>query len=259
MATGDGGDDAGMTVYVATKNAGKLRELNELFAGVVVNGAPFALARFDGYDDPVEGDTSYADNAALKARALRAQLRRAGIAGGVLADDSGIEVRALGGRPGVLTADYGGPGLSWSERRRLLLAELAGCGEGADRRARFVCALHFIDEAGREVTATGTVEGEIAPEERGELGFSFDPVFFSPAAGRTFAELSAEEKNRVSHRAIAVERLLGRSQSLRPAHSASARRNTRRRPGLATGRLVHGAPRRTRTFNQLIKSQLLYH
>jgi XTP/dITP diphosphohydrolase len=197
-----------MTVYVATKNAGKLRELEALFAGAVVDGAPFALATFDGYEDPAEGDTSYADNAALKARALHAQLRRAGIAGSVLADDSGIELRALDGRPGVLTADYGGPGLTWSERRRALLAELAACGQGADRRARFVCALHFIDSAGREVTAAGTVDGEIASEERGELGFSFDPVFFYPPAGRTFAELTAEVKNRLSHRAVAAKALL---------------------------------------------------
>jgi XTP/dITP diphosphohydrolase len=188
-----------MTVYVATKNAGKLRELEALFAG-----APFALATFDAYEDPVEGDTSYADNAALKARALHAQLRRAAVTGSVLADDSGLEVLALGGRPGVLTAYYGGPGLTWSERRRRLLDELAACGAGADRRARFVCALHFIDADGAESTATGTVAGEIAAEERGELGFSFDPVFFYPPAGGTFAELSADAKNQVSHRAVAA-------------------------------------------------------
>ena len=192
-----------MTVYVATKNAGKLRELEALFAG-----SSFAPATFDGYADLVEGETSYADNAALKARALHAQLRRAGVGGNVLADDSGLEVVALGGRPGVLTAYYGGTGLTWSERRRALFDELARCGDGADRRARFVCALHFIDVGGRDLTSTGTVAGEIAPEERGELGFSFDPVFFYPPAGRTFAELRAAEKNRVSHRARAVAALL---------------------------------------------------
>jgi XTP/dITP diphosphohydrolase len=192
-----------MTVYVATKNAGKLRELEAVFAG-----AGFALATFDAYADPVEGDTSYADNAALKARALHAQLQQAGISANVLADDSGLEVFALGGRPGVLTAYYGGPGLTWSARRRRLLDELAGCGDGADRRARFVCALHFIEACGRELTTLGTIDGEIAPEERGELGFSFDPVFFYPPAERTFAELSAQEKNRVSHRAVAATALL---------------------------------------------------
>jgi XTP/dITP diphosphohydrolase len=189
-------------VYAATRNAGKLRELEGLFAG-----APFALATFAGYEDPVEGDVSYADNAALKARALHAQLQRAGTPAHVLADDSGLEVYALDRRPGVLTAFYGGTDLPWSERRAKLLAELAECGS-ADRRARFVCALHFVDREGRELAALGTVDGEIAPAERGELGFSFDPVFLYPPAGRTFAELDAGEKNAVSHRAIAAAALV---------------------------------------------------
>jgi XTP/dITP diphosphohydrolase len=135
------------------------------------------------------------------------------VAGNVLADDSGLEVLALGGRPGVLTAYYGGPGLTWSDRRRALLGELAACGDGVDRRARFVCALHFIDATGRELATTGTVDGEIAHEERGELGFSFDPIFYYPPAGRTFAELTAAEKNRVSHRAAAAAALLSTLRS----------------------------------------------
>src|ERR1700684_3558271 len=112
-----------MMVYVATKNAGKLREMESLFAGTA-----FELATFDGYEDPLEGDVSYADNAALKARALHAQLRRGGVAGAVLADDSGLEVYALDRRPGVLTAYYGGAELPWSARRRKLIAELAASG-----------------------------------------------------------------------------------------------------------------------------------
>lgn len=191
-----------MKVYVATRNAGKLREMEALFAG-----SGIALATFDGYEDPIEGDVSYADNAALKAHALHAQLRRAGVAGDVLADDSGLEVFALGKRPGVLTAFYGGAELPWPERRRKLIDELAASGS-ADRRARFVCALHFVGAEGREFATMGTVDGEIAVEERGELGFSFDPVFLYVPAGRTFAEMSAEEKNRVSHRAIAAAGLV---------------------------------------------------
>ncbi len=191
-----------MRVYVATKNSGKLRELESLLAGTALEPV-----LFDGYADPAEGDSSYSDNAALKARALHAQLRSAGPAEYVLADDSGLEVDALGGRPGVLTAEYGGTGLSWAGRRCALLAELAAR-NATDRRARFVCALHFIDPRGRELAATGVVDGEIASEERGEAGFSFDPVFLYPPAGRTFAEMSAEEKNRVSHRALAVAALV---------------------------------------------------
>jgi XTP/dITP diphosphohydrolase len=193
-----------MTVYVATKNGGKLREMEQLFAA-----AAFTLATYAGYEDPPEGDTSYADNAALKARALHAQLQRAGQRAHVLADDSGLEVHALDRRPGVLTAFYGGAGLPWSERRKRLLRELDAAPNGrSDRRARFVCALHFIDADGREFATMGTVDGEIARTEAGELGFSFDPVFRYPPAGRTFAEMSAEEKNRVSHRAIAAAGLM---------------------------------------------------
>jgi XTP/dITP diphosphohydrolase len=187
-----------MIVYVATKNAGKLRELESLFAD-----APFELATFEAYEDPLEGDVSYADNAALKAHALRAQLLRAGRSGHVLADDSGLEVYALDRRPGVLTAYYGGAGLPWSERRRKLLEELRRAAP-ADRRARFVCALHFIDADGRELASLGTVEGEISGEEQGHQGFSFDPVFLYPPLGRTFAELTASEKDGVSHRAVAT-------------------------------------------------------
>jgi XTP/dITP diphosphohydrolase len=189
-------------VYVATKNAGKLGEMAALFPPDL-----FALTTFEGYEDPLEGDISYTDNAALKARTLRAQLERAGLRGAFLADDSGLEVYALDHRPGVLTAYYGGAGLSWSERRHKLLEELAAS-RAADRRARFVCALHFIDPRGRELGVFATVEGEIAPEERGERGFSFDPVFLYAASGRTFAELSADEKNAVSHRAIAAAGLI---------------------------------------------------
>jgi XTP/dITP diphosphohydrolase len=189
-------------VYVATRNAGKLREMETLFSG-----SGIVLATYDGYEDPVEGDVSYADNAALKAHALHAQLRQAGIAGNVLADDSGLEVYALDRRPGVLTAFYGGAELPWSERRRKLIAELAESG-AADRRARFVCALHFVSAEEREFATLGTVDGEIAREERGDLGFSFDPVFLYPPADRTFAEMTAREKNVVSHRAIAAAGLV---------------------------------------------------
>jgi XTP/dITP diphosphohydrolase len=191
-----------MRVYVATKNHGKLQEMEQLFAG-----SSFELATYEGYEDPMEGDVSYADNAALKARALHAQLARAGESASVMADDSGLEVYALEHRPGVLTAYYGGVDLPWSERRRKLIDELAASGS-ENRRARFVCALHFIDERGREFATMATVDGEVATEERGELGFSFDAIFVHPATGKTFGELTAQEKNHISHRALAAAGLI---------------------------------------------------
>jgi XTP/dITP diphosphohydrolase len=189
-------------ISVATRNAGKLREMEALFAG-----SGFTLATYDGYVEPVEGETSYCENAALKARTLHEQLRAAELPADVLADDSGLEVYALDGRPGVLTAFYGGLGLSWAERRGRLLAELDESGE-TDRSARFVCALHFISDGGREFATLATVEGEIARTDRGAAGFSFDPIFLYTPAGRTFAEMADSEKNLVSHRATAVTGLL---------------------------------------------------
>ena len=201
-----------MRISVATGNAGKLREMEALFAG-----SGFTLATYDGYAEPVEGETSYCENAALKARTLHAQLERDGLPSDVLADDSGLEVRALDDRPGVLTAYYGGLGLSWPERRRRLLAELDEC-DAADRRARFVCAVHYIGDDGREFATLATVEGEIARADRGAAGFSFDPIFLYPPAGLTFAEMDETAKNRVSHRAIAVAGLLAtlRAAGIRP-------------------------------------------
>ncbi len=191
-------------MYLATKNVGKRAEFAELF-----DGTRIVPRTYDGYRDPVEGEQSYTDNAALKANALRQQLLAAGIAADVLADDSGLEVDALDGRPGVITADYGGAGLSWAERRRVVLDELAALGD-VDRSARFVCYLHFIAADGTVTTAFGDVRGAIAVNDRGASGFSFDPIFAYGPDGRTFAELSAQEKNAVSHRAVAVAQLLER-------------------------------------------------
>ena len=190
-----------MLIYVATKNAGKLRELQAMFAS-----SCWELRTFPPYADVSEGETSYADNAALKARALRAQLD-SGAPAAVMGDDSGLEVEALGGRPGVLSARYGGSAATWSERRRALLRELAATGD-AERRARFVCAIHFIDAAGREVDVERDLPGRISFEERGEGGFSYDPIFVYEPRGLTFGELPEEEKNAVSHRARAAQALL---------------------------------------------------
>lgn len=187
-----------MLVYVATKNTGKLRELRALF-----DGHGWQLETYAPYADVLEGDVSYAANAALKAQALREQLLAGGIVAPVLGDDSGIEVRALGNRPGVLSARYGGDGATWAERRARLRAELAASGS-SDRSARFVCALHFIDGDGCSIAAEATVAGAIAEEDCGSGGFSYDPIFWYPPAAKTFAELEEHEKNLVSHRARAV-------------------------------------------------------
>ncbi|HZY98370.1 MAG TPA: RdgB/HAM1 family non-canonical purine NTP pyrophosphatase [Candidatus Baltobacteraceae bacterium] len=196
-----------MKTYVASKNAEKLRELRQLFAG-----SPLELDSYDGYADVAEDATSYIGNAMLKARALHRQLTEAGIEGAVIADDSGLEVDALGGRPGLYSARYAGADASWTQRRGTLLEEMEGVADPG-RTARFVCVIGLIGANGEPRAAVGTVEGHIAMREIGENGFGYDPIFFYKPLKRTFAELTAEEKNAVSHRGRAADALLSSLRS----------------------------------------------
>jgi XTP/dITP diphosphohydrolase len=170
----------------------------------LLDGIPFRilhLADFPGVTLPPEGETSYAENALGKARAVAAATGEM-----ALADDSGIEVDALRGRPGVLSARYGGAGLSDPERCRAMLEEMAGVPTGR-RGARFRCLIAIVcPREGREITMEGVVEGVLLEAPRGGGGFGYDPVFFYPPLGKSFAEIPAEEKNRVSHRAQACLR-----------------------------------------------------
>jgi len=192
-----------MKTFVATKNLGKLEELRNIFRGTEIEIDTFPL-----YAEPAEGETSYSENAALKAHALREQLQQAAIRRAIIADDSGLEVLALGGRPGVLSSRYLGPDATWPARREALLEELKEM--PADKRgAKFCCAIMFISDSGVELTAYGEVAGSIATEDHGKFGFGYDPIFFYPPAGKTFAELDEAEKNRVSHRGLAAQSLLG--------------------------------------------------
>ncbi len=123
------------------------------------------------------------------------------LGGAVLADDSGLEVAALGGAPGVFSARYAGVGCGDENNRKLLLKNLAGV---TDRSARFVCCMVYIDQNGNVSTATGTTEGRILEREEGGNGFGYDPLFFSYDIGKSFGVASEEEKNGVSHRARAL-------------------------------------------------------
>ncbi|MDQ2681235.1 MAG: non-canonical purine NTP pyrophosphatase [Candidatus Eremiobacteraeota bacterium] len=191
-----------MLTYAATKNAGKLAELRAIFAD-----SPLELAVYPAYGDVEEGSESYAANARLKARALFDQLRAVGICAAVLADDSGLEVTALGNRPGVLSARYGGVALSWPERRKKLLNEMRDV-EDDLRTAKFVSAIAVILPSGELFEGHGEVRGSVARVEQGTFGFGYDPVFFYPPSGKLFSQLSEEQKNRVSHRYNAACALL---------------------------------------------------
>ena len=158
------------------------------------------LSDFPGVTLPPEGETSYADNALGKARA--AALATGHLA---LADDSGIEVDALGGRPGVLSARFGGEGLDDAGRNAAMLRALSGV-PAARRTARYRALIALCDPEGRHALAEGVVEGVLLCAPRGEAGFGYDPLFLYPPLGATFAEVPAEAKHTVSHRGIAMAR-----------------------------------------------------
>ena len=186
------------TLLLATANRGKRVELADLLA-------PFALelrslADFAGCELPPEGE-DYERNAIAKARAAT---ERAGIA--ALADDSGIEVTALGGAPGPLSARYGGAGLDDAGRSRRLLAALTESGS-TDRSARFVCVAALATPAGGVRVARGECPGTILTSARGTAGFGYDPVFRPAGHELSMAELPAALKNRISHRGRALAAL----------------------------------------------------
>ena len=181
-------------LVVASKNPDKIAEVEEVLAGL---GLVREIVRGLEWPDIDETEPTLVGNALLKARAVR---RATGLT--AVADDTGLEVDALGGEPGVHTARYAGPDATYSDNVAKLLEEM----EGVKRRsARFKTAIALVDENGKELTVEGVVEGEIATESRGEGGFGYDPVF--AVRGRTFAEMGSEEKHRISHRALALRAL----------------------------------------------------
>lgn len=194
-----------MRVVVATGNAGKVRELAALLDGAGVELVP--LGEFPGAPEVVEDADTYAGNARLKARAAALHTRLP-----ALADDSGLEVDALGGAPGVRSARFAaehGGGDSDADNVALLLRRLEQVPDG-QRGARFRCVIVVATPDGRELIAEGTCEGSIARRPAGDGGFGYDPVFFHPPLRATFAQVDPARKDAVSHRAAACHALRGR-------------------------------------------------
>jgi XTP/dITP diphosphohydrolase len=183
-------------LVLATANRAKGRELAELLADL-----PYRIRDLSAYPGvvlPAEGEASYAQNALGKARAVTATTGEM-----ALADDSGIEVDAFGGRPGVLSARYGGEGLTDPDRNALMLRELADV-PPARRTARYRAVIAVTAPDGREATVEGMVEGVLLDTPRGTGGFGYDPLFYYPPLGATFAEITPEAKHAVSHRGRAM-------------------------------------------------------
>lgn len=188
-----------MRVVLASANQGKAREAEAILRdrGIEIVTAPMWLG-------DVETGTTYLENARLKAAAAMRMLRRP-----VLAEDSGIEVDALGGLPGPRSARFAGGGASDADNNAKLLTLLSGTAD-AQRTARYRAVAVLLFPSGREVSGEGTFEGRIAHEPKGKGGFGYDPLFIPKDERRTAAELSPDEKNAISHRGNALRALAGR-------------------------------------------------
>jgi XTP/dITP diphosphohydrolase len=186
-------------LIIATTNRGKLREYEEMLGGLDLELE--GLGAFDGLNEPVEDGDSFSANAEIKAREYALQT-----GGWVLADDSGLEVSAMGGAPGVNSARFGGPEADYAQKMRLVLDSLANA---ADRSARFVCVIAVARPDGSiAATSEGEVRGVIADAPRGSNGFGYDPIFIPEGYTRTFGELTDAEKHSLSHRGRAADEII---------------------------------------------------
>ncbi len=189
-------------MFVASSNPGKLREYRALAEPAGESAELAFLPNFDSLPGFEEIWPTFAENAAGKA------LHYSRFAPGlVIADDSGLVVPALGGAPGVLSARYAGPDASDGDRIRKLLGEMRGR-TGDERRARFVCVVAVAESGEMRGLFSASAEGILLEEPRGDGGFGYDPIFYFPALGKTYAEISREEKNLYSHRGKAFQKAL---------------------------------------------------
>lgn len=196
-----------MRIVVATQNVNKIKEISEMFSPL---GFEVVLQADAGLDIEVEetGDT-FEKNALLKARAVAMVCDDF-----VLADDSGLCVDALDGRPGVYSARYAGEGASDAEKIKKLLGELEN---KTNRKAKFVTSMAFICPDGSEIVTMGEVFGKITDEPSGDNGFGYDPVFYCNELKKTFAEATSDEKNSVSHRGRALGALYEKLKAMQDA------------------------------------------
>ena len=196
-----------MKIILATQNKGKIRELQKLLVDEEIE--VLSLQDIKDWEDVEENGKTFADNASLKAKAA---VKKTGLI--ALADDSGLEVDALDGAPGVYSARFAGEPKD-DERNNDKLLQLLETVPDDQRQARFRCALVVATPKGEEFLTEGTVEGQILTQRRGTDGFGYDPLFFVSEYARTMAELTLAEKNKLSHRAQAVRKAIPILQALK--------------------------------------------
>ncbi|MCI5640511.1 MAG: XTP/dITP diphosphatase [Lachnospiraceae bacterium] len=187
-------------IIVATGNEGKMDEIRQILQG---EGITFASLKDENLQDVeiVEDGTTFEENAIIKARTISDLTGQM-----VLADDSGLEVDYLNGEPGIYSARYLGEDTSYRIKNNHIISLLEGVPD-EQRTARFVCAIACAFPDGRTITVRGVIEGRIGYEEKGENGFGYDPIFYVPEFGCTTAELTPEQKNKVSHRGKALTKM----------------------------------------------------
>ncbi len=205
-------------MIIATRNKGKIREIREALRGLDLR--IHALSNFSGVPEIEEDGKSFTENALKKARFYSKYFGKL-----TIADDSGLEVDSLNGLPGIYSARYAGEGASSQENSRRLLREMQGL-PISKRGARFQCILAVASPDGKEATVEGSCKGRIGFKEKGRRGFGYDPLFILPTRGKTMAELSLGEKNKISHRGKALKklkRLITNFQAPASAEAASRR------------------------------------
>lgn len=194
-------------LIVASNNSNKIREIKEILKGIPVEILSLKEAGID--IDIEETGSTFLENAYLKAKGISEMAQGAM----VLADDSGLAVESLGGAPGIYSARFAGEHGNNKKNNEKLLQLLEGKSR-QERRASFVCAMVLIAEDGKEVDVEGRIDGIISEKEKGTNGFGYDPVFYLEEYGKTFAEMDSETKNKISHRAKALEKLQLEMQKL---------------------------------------------
>ena len=191
-------------IIFATGNEGKMKEIRMILADM---GLPIqSMKQADIVLDIEDNGSTFEENAVIKAKAVAQAAREKGISAIVLADDSGLEIDYLNKEPGIYSARYMGEDTSYHIKNANLIERLEGVAD-EQRTARFVCAIAAILPDGTQRITRGTIEGRIGYEEKGENGFGYDPIFYLPEYQCYSAELSPEEKNKISHRGKALEEM----------------------------------------------------
>ncbi len=197
-----------MRIVFATGNKDKMKEIRRILGDL--DAEILSMKEAGVFEDVVEDGTTFSENAAIKASAIYKLLEEkdpeAAKETVVLADDSGLEVDFLGGEPGIYSARYLGKDTPYTEKNRIIIERLKDA-KGEERSARFVCAIAACLPGGKMLGTLGKMEGRIGYEIAGENGFGYDPIFFLPEYGKTSAEISADEKNAISHRGKALREM----------------------------------------------------